>query len=202
MHDILVSDGIVLRKRPLGEAHSGVWVLTREFGLVRAKATSARSEKSKLRYGLEPLTRGRFSFVKGRSEWRLIGVEQVSRAFASAPLSARTRIGQVSRLLMRLLRGQEPNPELFGAVLDGFDVLSKVEQDADPSRLGGRDEADAVECVLVLRILARLGYLPELPAVAPFVESGAYSPGLAAQALSSRRLLIKLINESLQASGL
>lgn len=191
MHDIVVTEGIVLRKRAVGEAHVQVFVFTRDLGLVRAKATSARAETSKLRYGLEPLTRARFSFVKGRSEWRLVGVEQVSREFVSAPLTTRNRLGQVSALLTRLIVGAEPSPDLYAVVSNGFDTLARVSQDAD-----------SVECVLVLRILSQLGYLPQLPLVTPFVESDTYSAELAAQAADARKNLIKLINESLQASGL
>ena len=191
MHEKHITEGIVLGKRAVGEANTLVFVLTRELGLVRAKATSARREASKLRYGLEPLSQGRYSFVKGRSEWRLTGVDAVSRDLLAASPAQHKRLGQVSRLLLRLVLGAQHSPELYKTVEDGFKTLSRVETDAD-----------SIECVLVLRILAHLGYLPELPALAPFVQSDQFTPELAAQAAASRRLLIKLINDSLQATGL
>ena len=191
MHEKYITEGIVLGKRGVGEANTLVFILTELQGLVRAKATSARREASKLRYGLEPLSRGRYTFVRGKSEWRLTGADEVSREYISTTTAQRKRLGQVSRLLLRLVQGQEHTPELYKTVREGFMMLAHTEQNAD-----------SIECVLVLRMLAHLGYLPELPALAPFVESDRFSPELVLQAAASRKLLIKLINESLQATGL
>ena len=201
MYDKHITEGIVLGKRGVGEANTLVFILTRELGLVRAKAVSARREASKLRYGLEPLSRGRYTFVRGKQEWRLTGVDEVSREFLGTTPAQSKRLGQVSRLLMRLVLGAEHTPELYKTVSEGFMALSHLGGDADLSRQS-EAAADSVECVLVLRILAHLGYLPELPALAPFVEDDRFSPELALQAAASRKLLIKLINESLQATGL
>src|SRR5579859_3735252 len=112
MYDIFATDGIVLGKRGVGEANTLVSVLTREFGLVRPTARSTRVERSKLRYGLEPLTRARFSLVKGKREWKLVGVEHINRDFMTPALSHRARaaLGRVSKLLLRLITGEEPTP--------------------------------------------------------------------------------------------
>lgn len=201
MHEKYITEGIVLGKRGVGEANTLVYILTKELGLVRAKAQSARREHSKLRYGLEALSRGRYTFVHGKQEWRLTGVDDVSREFLGGAPAQRKRLGQVSRLLMRLVLGAQHSPELYVTVSEGFMALAHTGGSADLSRQS-EAAADSVECVLVLRILAHLGYLPELPALAPFVESDRFSPELAAQAAASRKLLIKLINDSLQATGL
>ena len=63
-------------------------------------------------------------------------------------------------------------------------------------------DAQAVECVLVLRVLAHLGYLPHTEELAPFIADTFFSVELAAEAAKSRTLLIRTINESLQQSGL
>lgn len=191
MHEKHITEGIVLAKRAAGEANTLVYVMTEELGLVRAKAVSARREASKLRYGLEPLSCGRYSFVRGKQEWRLTGADDVTRELIAATPAQRRRLGQVSRLLMRLVLGSQHSPELYRLIRTGFATLAHTEKDAD-----------SIECVLVLRILAQLGYLPELPSLAPFVESDAFTPELAAEAAASRKLLIKLINDSLQATGL
>jgi DNA repair protein RecO len=189
MHHIYVTEGIVLGKRGVGEANTLLYVLTRELGLVRANARSTRVEISKLRYGLEPLTHARFSFVKGRHEWRLVQVESATHLFAAASARNRSAAGRVALLLMRLVRGQETAPLLYEDISEGFAAIAQTEH------------VDAVETVLVLRILAHLGYLPHTEALAPFVE-GDFSIDLAARALQSRSLLIRTINESLQATGL
>ena len=63
-------------------------------------------------------------------------------------------------------------------------------------------EAAGIECILVLRILSHLGYLPHTAALAPFVEGDFASAELAMQAQASRAFLIRTINESLMQSGL
>lgn len=191
MHEKHITEGIILSKRPVGEANLLVSVLTQDMGLITAKAISARREASKLRYGLEPMTLARFSFIKGKAEWRVTGADDVSREYLAASPSQRRRLGQVSRLITRLVLGAEPSAELYRTVKQGFDSLAHTEA-----------HADSVECVLVLRILAHLGYLPELPALSRFVDTDAFTPELAAEAAASRKLLIKLINDSLQATGL
>ncbi|HVZ76226.1 MAG TPA: recombination protein O N-terminal domain-containing protein, partial [Candidatus Paceibacterota bacterium] len=56
MHALFVTEGIVLGKRGVGEANMFLAILTREQGLLKASARSARREQSKLRYALEPFT--------------------------------------------------------------------------------------------------------------------------------------------------
>lgn len=193
MYEIVVSDGLVLGKRFAREADALVQIFT-PAGLLRAKATGVRKEESKLRYGLEPLSRARYSLVHGRYEWRLTGVEAVSRRYMGGTPSSRTACARIAKLLTRLIHGQESSPELYKTVIDGFDAL--VEASAkSPSIL------PSLEVVLVLRILSHLGYLPHTEALAPFIE-GEFDIELSAKALEARALLVRTINESLQATGL
>jgi DNA repair protein RecO (recombination protein O) len=188
MHNIFVTEGVVLQKQERGEASTRVAVLTRERGLLRATARSARLERSKLRYGLEPLTMARFSFIQGRREWRLVGVEEVRRACCAKDPYALPASARIARLLLRLTPQGEPSQVLYGTIAEGFAALRGP-------------HAAEVEIVVVLRILSHLGYLPESPALAPFIE-GDFTIELSARTLASRALLIRTINESLQASGL
>jgi DNA repair protein RecO len=192
MYDVLVSEGIVLGKRGVGEANILVSILTRNLGLIRARAQSARAEQSKLRYGLEPLTHGTFSFVRGKNEWRLVGVEKATTLLGKNVLSRKAQ-GRVTRLLSRLIHGEESLLALYTTVSEGLAYLARVQE---------KEEIESVECVLVLRILSHLGYLPQTPALAPFVESDFFSLELAHEAARSRRVLIRAINESLNATGL
>lgn len=192
MHKIFTTEGVVLGKRGVGEAHTLVSILTYELGLIRAKATSARAEQSKLRYGLETLSMGRYALVRGKNEWKLTGVENISHELVEGGRDRRTRAGKIARLLLRLIHGEERVPALYKAVEEG---LSAIARSATP------EDADAIETVLVLRVLSHLGYLPHTQALAQFIE-GEYSLELAAEALKSRSLLIRAINESLTATGL
>ncbi len=189
MYQKRTTEGVVCAKRGIGEADALVSILTRELGLVRAAARSARVTHSKLRYGLEPLTAARYSFVKGRQEWRLVQIENPRNLFVSSSPAQRAAAGRISQLLLRLIHGQEPNPQLYQDVVEGFALLSSTKS------------TDEIEVVLVLRILSRLGYLPHTEALAPFVDEQ-FSLELSAQALASRALLVRAINEALEATGL
>ncbi len=191
MYKIFSTEGVVLGKYLVGEASVACAILTRELGLMRGSARSARAARSKLKYGLEPLTRGTFSFVKGKSGWRLTSVTGTRRLFP-LNIAARAASGRISKLLARLIHGEEVAPALFEAVVRGLELLCAARR---------KEEIESIECVLVLRILFNLGYLPKTEFLTPFVEQG-LSLELAAEAARSRALLLKTINESLQATGL
>jgi DNA repair protein RecO len=193
MHDIFVTDGIVLGKRLFGEANTSVAVLTRDFGVIRVGARSARLERSKLRYGLETLTHGTFSLVRGRYEWKLTGAQNLARTYVGHSLGQRRAAGRVARLLLRLIHGEDPVPELYASVANGLAYLAGEAREED---------IEHVECVLVLRILSYLGYVEQGGRVEMFLENNEFTPALAEQARGSRPLLIRTINESLGATGL
>jgi recombinational DNA repair protein (RecF pathway) len=205
MHKIYSTEGIVLAKRGHGEANVRIVLLTEGLGLISASARSSRVEHSKLRYGLEPLTRARFALVRGKAEWRLTGVEQISHDCIGVSSARRQASGRIARLLLRLVQGEEPLVELYRAVREGLLFLAAAVGEQPARTAGGVQsggDAQAVECVLVLRVLAHLGYLPHMQELAPFIADTFFSVELAAEAAKSRVLLIRTINESLQQSGL
>jgi DNA repair protein RecO len=193
MYEVRVCEGVVLRKYGVGEANTLVSILTPDLGLVRATARSARVEHSKLRYGLEPLTRARYSFVRGKNEWKLTGVEHVSRSCAPKNTAQAQQAGRVATLLMRLIPGEEVAPALFTSVVEGLEALARAPD---------LRAAQSVESVLVLKILYHLGYLPHTPELTGFIDADFFSLELAEEAARSRRLLMRAINESLSATGL
>src|SRR3989344_3774428 len=101
MYEKYITEGIVLGKRSVGEANTLVFILTRELGLVRAK-----------------------------QEWRLTGVDEVSRELLGTTPAQSKRLGQVSRLLMRLVLGAEHTPELYKTGCGGVERLAHIEQKA------------------------------------------------------------------------
>lgn len=193
MHQLVITDGIVLQKRGVGEANILVTLLTEELGRVSASARSSRLAKSKLRYGLEPFTHARFSLVRGKYEWKITGVIVPVRIPATtAPLFVRASAGRISKLLLRLVQGEEAEPQLYRCVADGVAVLARSEDSA---------VVDCAEAVLVLRILHRLGYVAETAELAPFLREKIYDD-LLAQAKSVRKFIIRTINTSLEATGM
>ena len=193
MYKKFLTEGLVLGKYPTGEANVSVLLFTKELGLLRATARSARAERSKLRYGLEPFTRGAFSLIRGKNEWRLAGIDRGDRALLLCSSSRRRSMGRIARLLLRLIQGEEVNVPLYKDVTEGFLFLINAQSEVD---------AASIECMVVLRILSRLGYLSQTPEITQFLEGDFSSLELTAQAALSRAHLVQLINDSLSASGL
>jgi len=193
MHKIHVTEGIVLGKRGVGEANTQIAIFTKELGLLRATARSARFEKSKLRYGLETFTHARFSFVRGKHEWKITGVEDISRELLPATAEGKRASARVSRLLLRLVHGEERGEKLYEELAAGFAFFA---------RSSTMKDIESAEWVLVLRILSHLGYVPETPALTSFTKPGDITEALVAQAAASRALLVRTINNSLAMTGL
>lgn len=193
MHDVVSTRGIILSKRTVGEANTLVSILAEDLGVIRASARSARLERSKLRYGLETLTQGRFSLVRGKYEWKLTGTQELSRPLLHASVSKRKAAGKIGRLLIRLIQGEEPVPELFDIVSHG---LTYIAQEINEETL------PYIEAVLVLRIIAQLGYVEEKKELGIFLDTNTFSEDLIEQAKKSRPLLIRSINTSLAETGL
>jgi len=188
---IYTSDGIVLTKQALGEASTNSLILTRDYGLMRLRAQSARRSEGKLRYALEPMTLGRFTFVRGAGANRLIGAEAHSVLLNFNLDEARRAVGLIARLLLRLLPGEAGDPELFAVVKDGFAFISEAQSD---------DIADA-ECLMVISILSRLGYLPEDAALAKFADQPLTTDRIE-EIRALRPQAVRTINRVLALSGL
>jgi recombinational DNA repair protein (RecF pathway) len=136
---------LVLSVIAKGESDALVVLMTRDFGLVRARATGLRNESSKMRYALQPYSRSTASLIKGARGWRVAGAS--ARAVAT-PGSGLAAFARASDLMQRLVQGEEKNERLFD-VLDEAHRACMEHGAATPT----------IEIVTVARILYALGYL-------------------------------------------
>ena len=107
MHHIYQTEGIVLERRPVGEAGIYVSIFTRDFGFLRADARGCRSLASKLRYSLQDFSRSNISLVRGRNSWRVTGAYLIEN-LNSELKECREKLflsARVFSLLRRLLHG-------------------------------------------------------------------------------------------------
>lgn len=192
MHDIVATEGLVLAKRGRGEANTSVVLLTEKLGVIRASARSGRLERSKLRYGLETLTSGTFSFVRGKHDWKLTGTGHLSRHCVGRGRLARAAAGRIARLLLRLIQGEEPVPRIYAGVRAGLVYIAIADE---------RD-IELAECLTVLRILSELGYVHGGKALEPFLVTSDVTDELVGQVRISKQTLIRAINASLSETGL
>src|SRR3989344_3753754 len=122
------TEALVLGNRELGEADRVVALFTRDFGLVRARASAIRSERSKMRYAVQDYARARVSLVKGKRGWRLAGAAAI-RSATGEPKSVAT-FARIAELTMRLVHGEEKNDYLFAVLTEAHNTLIREHVEA------------------------------------------------------------------------
>lgn len=188
---IYTTESIVLSRSLVGEANLSVALFTREFGRVVARAQGARAGRSKLRFGLEPLSLLSVSLVRGVAGWRIVGAAPYGSLLASRPPAS--AMGNIATLALRLLPPHEPHAPLYDMLRDDLRFLGRTEDE---------ELLRSAECITVLHVLAELGYLQREGRVAPLARRGALDETLAAEMKPLRLQAVALINASLAASGL
>ena len=182
------TSAIVLTRTPLGEANALVALLTPDLGLVHVRAQGVRRSGAKLAPALQTLSECRVALVRGRETWRLSGALEATNHFNALPRAARLRAVRVAGLLLRLVRGEHAEPELFhtyAGFVGALPALSEVEQ-------------DAAECLAALRILRALGFDD-----GPASDSRAdFASASLAEVIRARSAVVARINRGIAASGL
>lgn len=178
---------LVLGSREYGEADRVFALYTRDFGLARARASAVRDERSRMRYALQNYSRAHASLVRGKRGWRVAGAEAAGAVGArGAPAFAR-----VSRLLLRLVAGEEPNAYLFNALAEAHGALATA----------GR-EAAMIEVVCVARMLYALGYLSNEALKSALFAHTSYAAAHLVEAEALRDKLLVSINEAISETQL
>lgn len=117
-------EGIVLRRRNLGEADTIFTVYSPTEGKFDGIAKGVRKTRSRMRGHLEPLSRSRFLLAKGRS------LDVFTQAETIEPyrriredLSRGAAAIYCAELIDRFTEDNAPHPEVYGVLLDTFDAL-------------------------------------------------------------------------------
>jgi DNA repair protein RecO (recombination protein O) len=151
MHHIYHTEGIILGSRNYGEAGKCFYVFTRDLGMIYASAQGIRKISSKLRFVLQDFTYVKLDLVRGKDFWRITSASKTNMLEGIARDSSKLQIMvNVSKLLRRLLAGEDPNSILFQDLILGLEILDKNTE---------KFELPNVEVILVLRILNNLGYI-------------------------------------------
>jgi DNA repair protein RecO (recombination protein O) len=119
------AEGIVLRRRNLGEADSIFTVFSVEEGKFDAIARGVRKPKSRMRGHLEPLTRSQLLVARGRT---LDVFTQAQTVEAYRPV--REDLGRTvvavycAELVDRFTAERHPQPELFELLVEALEALA------------------------------------------------------------------------------
>ncbi len=139
------TEAIVLGSFERGEYDRTIVLMTRDFGLVRARATAVRSEKSKMRYAAQHFTYGVSSLIKGKRGWRLAGASARVLPVSGPGVFAYARIAE---LVQRLVQGEEKNDYLYDVLFEAHRAL-----------MAPGAAVPVIEIVCVARVLYALGYI-------------------------------------------
>jgi len=119
------TEGIILRRKNVGEADSIFTVFSATEGRFDAVARGVRKARSHMRGHLEPLTRSRLMLAQGRSLDVLTQAETVAPYLSLREDLERLATGlYAAELIERFAGEREPAPELYAllsALLEGLD---------------------------------------------------------------------------------
>ncbi|HTR18455.1 MAG TPA: recombination protein O N-terminal domain-containing protein [Candidatus Paceibacterota bacterium] len=179
------TEALVLGSREHGEADKVFALYTRDFGLVRARASAVRNEKSKMRYALQRSSRAHVSLVRGKRGWRVAGATAVKSA--SGDLRGVSTFARISELVLRLVHGEERNEYLFAALAEAHDALMQERCDAWAT----------IEIVCVARVLFALGYISSEALSTALFTHTAYTGESLLEAETMKDKLLTSINKAI-----
>lgn len=182
------TEAIVLGSRESGEADRTMFLLTRDFGLVPARASAARSEKSKMRYALQHYSRSSVSLVKGKHGWRVAGA--TAQKIATGDIRGVATFGRIAELVLRLVHGEEASAYLFDALAEAQSALMQ--------KYGSQTAVfPMVEIVCVARVLFALGYISNEALDAALFTHTAYTGESLLEAETMKDKLLASINRAI-----
>lgn len=193
MHHIYHTEGIILSSKKFGEAGKRYWIFTKELGMIRASAQGVLKISSKLRFVLQDFTYVKVDLVQGKDFWRLTSASKTNllEDVARRPETFAV-FSNISRLLTKLLSGEEKNEDLFLDLISGLTLLEKSHTP---------EEVRNIEAVLVLRILSHLGYIGGEDNIQSLLQSSLEEAILAHMSVG-RKAVLSEINRALKATHL
>lgn len=148
-YHIYTTDGIILKRTPFGESSISLYILTETLGLIIGSARAVRLSSSKLRPALQEYSHIIVSCIKGKNGWKITNVLEKESFFFGYPIFTHKVLSQISSVLLQMIPGESPHPEVFKTTRSGFEFLKTVKEKDIPS----------FEILMVLRILYQLGYV-------------------------------------------
>jgi DNA repair protein RecO (recombination protein O) len=143
--------GIILKRRNIGEADRLLVLLSRERGKMAVVARGVRRMGSKLAGHIEPLNEVKFFLAEGKKMDIVAGAEIVQDFSPITESLDRYRSASVMlELTDKLLADEEPNEEIYRLL--SFSL----------AQLNGGESPKAVESFFEIRLISLLGYQPEL----------------------------------------
>lgn len=183
------TEALVLGNREISEADKVVILFTKDFGLVRARATAVRTERSKMRYAVQDYSLARVSLVKGKRGWRLAGATPVK--LVSGDRKCIGVFARIAELTIRLVHGEEKNDYLYAVLSEAHSALLQLNDGGTTSII------PTIEIVCVARVLYALGYLSAEALETALFTHTAYDREHVLEAEAMRDKLLSSINRAI-----
>jgi DNA repair protein RecO len=200
MHHIYHTEGIILSSKNYGEAGKYYAIFTRDLGMIYASAQGVRKMSSKLRYVLQDFSYIKVDLVKGKDFWRVTSASKTNDLEKVVRNKNTFEVfSNISRLLKRLLSGEEPNTSLFHDLVKGLSILDNM---ADvESRDTAFGDYRNMEAIIVLRILNNLGYIGDSVNLDTLIQSP-FEHELVLEVSKNRKEILNHINKALKETHL
>lgn len=192
MHHIYHTEGIILGSGDFGETGKYYSVFTRDLGMIYASAQGVRKMSSKLRFILQDFSYLKIDLVRGKDFWRITSASKTNKLEKLSQPETFEVFINISKLLKRLLAGEDPNRDLFADLINGLAVLEKSKT---------KEELRNVEAIIVLRILNNLGYIGGNEMLKDFIKSP-FEEDLVFKASENRTKILHQINKALKETHL
>lgn len=192
MHHIYHTEGIILGSGDFGETGKYYSIFTRDLGMIYASAQGVRKISSKLRFVLQDFAYLKIDLVKGKDFWRITNVSKTNKLENLHKPQVLKVFVNISKLLKRLLAGEDPNKDLFFDLINGLSILEKAET---------KDELHNIEAIIVLRILNNLGYIGGNEILKDFIKSP-FEEDLVFKVSENRAKILYQINKALKETHL
>ncbi len=200
MYQKYATDALVLGSRERGEADRVFVLYTRDFGLIQARASAVRTEKSKMRYALQHYAHARVALVKGKRGWRIAGGSAIVMPHGDHRGIA--AFARISALAGRLIQGQERHEYLFSALTEAQGALMSVRDGSALDRVDLSGVIGTIELICVARLLFALGYLSSEALETALFTHTAYTGESLLEAEGMRDALLSSINRAIAATHL
>lgn len=192
-YHIYTTDGIILKRTPFGEANILLHILTEDLGLIIASARSARLSSSKLRSALQEYCYVSISCVKGKNGWKITNVVEKGSFFFEYETHFHKTVSQVASVLLQMIPGESPHPEIFQTIKTGFEFLKSLSE----------KDISNFETLIVLRVLYQLGYVVKNSDTEVFlVDMVEWNESLLEKISKNKIDIVGLINKALKESHL
>ncbi|MDP2705245.1 MAG: DNA repair protein RecO [Patescibacteria group bacterium] len=194
MYHIYHTEAFVIGGTAHEEGSRRVYLFTRDLGLIHALAQGIREEKSKLRYSLQPYSHTHVSLVHGKT-WRIVFAHTQSNFLHYfGHLSGQSlALVRILSLVRSLVVGEEKNAELFSILKNGFQFLKSNHTER---------EINALEHLMVLKMLKNLGYLPASPDFDVISVDAEFNDKMLDSVFSVQAKALRFINTALAESQL